>query len=492
MSTYRTREQYERYHKGTCVRCRRKGASRAAFWEGLICRTCCEKAANTRGTCPECGTDRLLPGRRGQVAICRDCAGITRDFHCDRCGTEAHLLGGRLCERCTLADRLDELLDDGTGKPPPWLTPLHETILAMPRPKSALAWLRGSKARLLLQELASGTLPLTHQAFHRHSEWRAAAHLRDLLMTCGLLPLIDKYLLHHESWLHRRTRELHDQAHLPILEQFATWNQLPKLRTRAERRPLTPSARSHAARQFDRAHEFLTWLERQSLTLEQVGQAEVDHWHAANPLHRQRSLRAFLTWARDTGRLPSRPTFPRLAKTEGPRLTQHRRLELLRRVLDETAGPLRSRAAACLMLLFAQPASRIVLLTTDDLIQDTDGQALIHLGDPPTPVPEPFADLLLRAGKQRTNMNTTNPDAPWLFPGRRAGRPMHPHSLAELIRDIGIPGTAVRTSALRQLVLQAPAPVIAQALGFHDKTTTQVVAEAGGTWNRYAPSDHSQ
>ncbi|WP_198659283.1 hypothetical protein [Nocardiopsis sp. FIRDI 009] len=68
---------------------------------------------------------------------------------------------------------------------------------------------------------------------------------------------------------------------------------------------------------------------------------------------------------------------------------------------------------------------------------------------------------------------------------------MHPYSLAELIRDIGIPGTAVRTSALRQLVLQAPAPVIARALGFHDKTTTQVVAQAGGTWNRYAPSDYT-
>ncbi|WP_190318447.1 hypothetical protein [Nocardiopsis listeri] len=46
----------------------------------------------------------------------------------------------------------------------------------------------------------------------------------------------------------------------------------------------------------------------------------------------------------------------------------------------------------------------------------------------------------------------------------------------------------MRTSALRQLVLQAPAPVIAQALGFHTKTTTRVVAEASGTWNRYAPS----
>ncbi|WP_460773309.1 transposase [Nocardiopsis nanhaiensis] len=62
--------------------------------------------------------------------------------------------------------------------------------------------------------------------------------------------------------------------------------------------------------------------------------------------------------------------------------------------------------------------------------------------------------------------------------------------VADLIRDIGIPGTAVRTSALRQLVLQAPAPVIARALGFHDKTTPRVVAEAGGIWNHYAPSDH--
>ncbi|MFD3686837.1 hypothetical protein ACFWTE_18695 [Nocardiopsis sp. NPDC058631] len=89
-------------------------------------------------------------------------------------------------------------------------------------------------------------------------------------------------------------------------------------------------------------------------------------------------------------------------------------------------------------------------------------------------------------------MNTTNRHAAWLFPGRRAGRPTHPHSLADLIRDTGIPGTAVRTSALRQLVPQAPAPVIARALGFHDKTTTRVVAQAGGTWNRYALSDHTQ
>jgi hypothetical protein len=48
-----------------------------------------------------------------------------------------------------------------------------------------------------------------------------------------------------------------------------------------------------------------------------------------------------------------------------------------------------------------------------------------------------------------------------------------------------------RPAALRQLVLQAPAPVITRALGFHDTTTTRVAADAGGTWNRYAPNDHS-
>ncbi|MFC9817486.1 hypothetical protein ACFVJM_36180 [Streptomyces virginiae] len=35
-----------------------------------------------------------------------------------------------------------------------------------------------------------------------------------------------------------------------------------------------------------------------------------------------------------------------------------------------------------------------------------------------------------------------------------------------------------------------PAPVIAKALGYHDKTVTRLITEAGGTWSRYAPGDH--
>lgn len=82
-------------------------------------------------------------------------------------------------------------------------------------------------------------------------------------------------------------------------------------------------------------------------------------------------------------------------------------------------------------------------------------------------------------------------NSPWLFPGRRASQPMNPATLRDALRELGIPAEKGRTSAIRQLVLQAPAPVIAQALGYHDKSTTRIAAEAGAPWESYAPGDHT-
>jgi hypothetical protein len=109
-------------------------------------------------------------------------------------------------------------------------------------------------------------------------------------------------------------------------------------------------------------------------------------------------------------------------------------------------------------LLYAQPLTRVVRLTLDDVIRDGD-QVLLRLGEPPTPVPGPVAGLLLEWAGSRGNMNTaTNRNSPWLFPGRRAGQPMNPNVLAALVNDIGIPSIVGRTSAIRQHVLGMPAP----------------------------------
>ena len=139
------------------------------------------------------------------------------------------------------------------------------------------------------------------------------------------------------------------------------------------------------------------------------------------------------------------------------------------------------------MLLYAQPVSRLTRLTIDD-IHHHDGQTLLRFGDPPSPVPEPFAALLSQLAATRSNMNTAaNPAARWLFPGGRPGQPLTPGALLPSLRHLGIPITKARTAALRELILQAPAPVIAQALGYSHTTTHRHLADAGGTWNQYPP-----
>jgi hypothetical protein len=115
-------------------------------------------------------------------------------------------------------------------------------------------------------------------------------------------------------------------------------------------------------------------------------------------------------------------------------------------------------------------------LTLDDVIHDGD-QVLLRLGEPPSPVPGPIADLLLSWIGNRDNMNTaTNRNPRWLFPGRRAGQPMHPDALAALVNNLGIPTVAGRASAIRQHVLEMPAPVVADALGYHPVTTAKLAA----------------
>ncbi|MGW4848300.1 hypothetical protein [Nocardia brasiliensis] len=152
-------------------------------------------------------------------------------------------------------------------------------------------------------------------------------------------------------------------------------------------------------------------------------------------------------------------------------MSPEQRIELLGCLLTASDHPLHSRAAAVIVLLYAQPLTRVVRLTIDDVIHDGD-LVLLRLGEPASPVPEPVAEILLAWIDSRTNMNTaTNRDSRWLFPGRRAGQPMHPETLGGLLKVLGVLNVPGRTSAMRQHVQQMPAPVVADALGYHHDET---------------------
>ncbi|WP_328792949.1 MULTISPECIES: hypothetical protein [unclassified Streptomyces] len=487
-----TPEEYERWMIRDCARCGRRASKSAEWSDGPICRTCYDRAMRVRGRCPCCDTDRLLPGRDTDGApICRDCPGIVRDFFCDRCGFEGLLLGGRLCEHCTLADTLVCLLDDGTGCVAPELPPLVKILLEMNRPKSRLIWLRNPNVVRLLQGLATGSIPFAHDSLHQETPWRTVTHLRDLLMDSAVLPQVDRQLLLYQRWLTERLATIEEPEHRQLLRHFATWHQMRRLRAKAEKGPLGRSQTNHTKQEVLQAGAFLAWLAGRGRAIGQCQQADIDAWHTECVATR-RPTQSFLRWCMKSGRMPRLTLPPAVITQDSEPLHQHRKLAILRRVLNDDSLPLRARAAAALVLLYAQPVSRIVRLAVDDVIDD-ETVVTVRLGDPPSPLPKPVADLMRAYMQSRQHLPyASSRSSQWLFPGRQPGQPMNPVSLQVHLREIGVPPQRGRTSAIRQLVLQAPAPVIARALGYHDKTATRLVTEAGGTWSRYASGDHTR
>src|SRR5207247_4689455 len=139
------------------------GYQAASFPEGYLCHRCRTTALAVAGTCPGCGDGgRVLPGLRDGVRICRDCAGITRDFSCLRCGTEAGMAPAtrrslrRLCDPCAVTWTAARLLDDGSGAIAVPLQPLAEALAAVPSPAAVLDWLDQPHIRDLLTCLAAG------------------------------------------------------------------------------------------------------------------------------------------------------------------------------------------------------------------------------------------------------------------------------------------------------------------------------------------------
>jgi hypothetical protein len=158
-----------------------------------------------------------------------------------------------------------------------------------------------------------------------------------------------------------------------------------------------------------------------------------------------------------------------------------------------TRIPLQDRVVVLLILLYAQPLIKIARLTVADVELDA-GEVRLRLGmGEAVPIIPPFSDVLLDHIATRSNQTTaTNPASTLLFPGRRAGQPIHPGSLRLRLHRLGIPNVNGRTRAIRELLIQASPAVVAGLLGYHPARAELLAAEAGATWKRYAPGDHAR
>ena len=483
-STVRGRPRTVSSRDDPCARCGRNIPRLAARWpEGRLCFTCYFDAIHTRGTCPECLQVRLLPGPPNADGhpICSTCAVIPYDFHCERCDIEAGHHRGRLCARCALRDDLHGLLG---GEPDdPALIGLVDALCASDRPESIIVWKRSAKVQSLIRALGDGTIPVSHEGLDA-VPGKPTEHLRALLQHHGLLPQLDPYLPGFERWIDAKLDGLPNEVRQPV-QHFATWHHLRRIRAKSAAGAPTRGPVHSAKQEITETVKFLLWLhETYQRSAATCTQQDVDEWLATGPTTRG-AIRTFFVLAKKS-RLNATVNIQHRSAKTSPSLSQDQRLAWIHELLTGTSESLPYRVVGMLLLVYAQPLVKIVTLPTS-VIDDGDTGMSIALGQHPTDVPKPFASLLREHLASRPNLRTgAGPDSPWLFPSTLAGRHLHPNTVMDRLRDLGVNLLGARNRAIGELVLECPPSLVAEALGYSTQVAFLHADKAAEPWARYA------
>ncbi len=325
---------------------------------------------------------------------------------------------------------------------------------------------------------------MTHEGLDAAAESanREANHLRALFIHHGLLPYQDPYLARFETWIDDKLRDLPEEVAKPVA-QFATWHHLRRIRsiTTPEKSAQAPV---HSAKQeITETIKFLAWLwETHQRTASSCIQQDIETWLATGPTTRK-AIRTFIVFINNTGTNHRVKMAHYTAKTR-PTITQDQRVAWLRELLTGTNESLPYRIAGILLLLYAQPLVRVAKLRTDAI--ETNGNMRITFGAHPVPVPEPFAELLREHLASRPNLRTgAGTQSQWLFPGTRAGQPLHPNGIMGRLRRLGIDLRGARNAALDEHLLASPPPMVADALGYSHQIAFLHADAAGDAWSRY-------
>lgn len=454
-----------------CHRCNQSSKRHRVTWpDGRICTPCFVRAVETFGACAWCDDERMLPGRdEHHRPICRICARITTDLDCRRCGAEAELIRRKLCVRCVLREDLESLL--APNDPPDLrLKRLVNVLCAVDRPASIRTWMRGAAANELLTAIGRRKLDLEHAALDALHQSTAVDHLRSLLVAHHVLPdRGNEDLARFDRWLDHRLAGLAPRPRIAsALEPFARWHHARRLHDDADIiRNLNYATRA-AKQEITEAGRFLAWL---------------DEYLADGPSTRK-TARNFINWNRSIGAVRVQAGRRRDAVST-PMASDTERLEQLGRLMRVTDMPLAPRVVGLLMLLYGTPIGRLVQLRRDAVTEAPDGMRIDLGGSQPALVPGPISQLMYEMTTTIAATRTATVDAGWLFPGVRIGRHVHPDSVRERLRAIGITVLAGRNATLADLTQQLHPAVLADILGIGAPTLTRHALRGGLAYASY-------
>jgi hypothetical protein len=466
----------------TCSICSREAPCHVSVATGQPwCETCRRRWA----LCAGCGQDRPVRGGTLKQPLCAACTRDDPGFwrSCPSCGQPGRVRSGR-CARCAVRQRLRDILGDETGKIRPHLRALHDALAATDRTNTVIAWLDSASASVLRGLDAADRV--THAALDELPDGKPVEHLRSVLVAIGSLPPRDEHMARLERWITHVVTQRQDADERKLLHRYALWHVVRRLRGRLAGADTTRSQSAAARGNIRAAIALLDWLADHGLTLATAGQGDLEAWLASPEATHRDGAGNFVRWAR-------RQKLTRLdfaaVKWGGPTgvIDTETRWEQARWLLhDDTVKP-EDRVAGLLVLLYAQPVSRIVCLTLDHL-DASDTEVRLRLGREPVLLPEPLAGLVRQVAATRKGHATIGHQgaSPWLFPGGRPGRALSAFRLAERLNQLGIHCGQSRSAALFQLATDLPAAMLAKMLGIHIAVAVTWQRASAGDWTSYA------
>ena len=441
----------------------------------FVCSRCNLGIGLQRGECAECGK----PGQLLDHAVtCGRCRAKRRNrcFDCGRSGLSPNRTT-KICGPCALRRHLDTIIP---AEPVGALAEMRPAILAAD-PVTTTRWL--NRTRALLVDLNEGRVPLDHAVLDDLPRPKSVEHLRALLIAVGILPPDPLGPVRRlEAAVGDMVSVLPDPND-KIVTRWLRWKVIPRLRRGYENGLDLLAAVRTAKRQIRQVVTFLDVLGQRPLG--ELAQHEIDDWFAG-PGAMRWDVRAFLAWAQQPRDLPARldPPPSRQEPRASPTDAEERWIMAKQLLTDESHDPV-DRVAGLLVCLYAQPLSRIVTLTTDDVLV-TDTRVQLRLGEEPLHLPEPLAALVQQLPIRRRAGTVETLPTTWLFAGFKAGAHLHATVLGARLRAIGVEPRRMRVAPPEQPARELAPAVLADVLGLPVAAAVRANRRTAGQWAPYA------
>ena len=351
------------------------------------------------------------------------------------------------------------------------------------RPWSTLNWLMHGAGAPVLGDLLQGRRELSHEVLD--AAGAAGVYLRAAFVEHGALAprreadritaAIDREL--------ERLPSGQDRTHV---RTYAQWQVVHDLARRERRRETTVSSQKYARARVHIAVDLVCWLHDRDLELRDLRQEHLDTWISSGRGTRA-PVRPFLAWAQ-RGKL-----IPPLHAPSGHTLRaavpsdNEQRLATLQRLASDESLDRRDRVAGSLVLLLAQPITRLVRLTPAG-VHTHRGVVYVQLGRDAVELPEPFGRLAAELAANPQGLATTAAAgrALWLFPGLRLDAPLSAEHMRRRLARLGITARPDRTGALVELCQRVAPAILADLLGISEHNAARWARLSGGEMARYA------